>query len=336
MSTKHLQYISVQQKTRTGSASFPNSVVFPGGVTEAADESTAWLQLLQSYGYSSKDFDALHSTNSSPIFQPDPVKRHVSLRITAIRETFEELGLLLCSREHKKDKVSGANIITDVDVQHWQNKVNKNPEELLNLCKELKCYPDIWSLHYWSNWLTPAPIPKRFDTAFFVAALGNEIPQITSNTTEVKAVKWANPQDILEKNIRKEHVLHPPQIYELNRLLHHSDIATLIEYASERSSNDSELMYPIVFETKDGKVHVLAGDDLYPLNVNYNEELSKLYSDKTVLELRESCHKLHRLEVTHTHGYKTEYVFRGLNPTNHINMGDKIISANIAVHKTVK
>lgn len=50
--------------------------------------------------------------------------RHVSLRITAIRETFEELGLLICSREHKPTNSLWASAITDIDVKHWQNRVS--------------------------------------------------------------------------------------------------------------------------------------------------------------------------------------------------------------------
>lgn len=64
-------------QTRTSRASFPNSVVFPGGVHEAADASTHWLDLLRSFGYSDNDFDVLHHAGDpvTPIFQPDPTKR---------------------------------------------------------------------------------------------------------------------------------------------------------------------------------------------------------------------------------------------------------------------
>ncbi|CAH0405182.1 unnamed protein product [Chilo suppressalis] len=325
-------------QTRAVSASFPNSVVFPGGVAEPVDENVDWLHHLQSFGYTQNDFNAFHLANtpSTPIFQPDPIKRHISLRITAIRETFEELGVLICSRTHKGKKTQlSADLISDIDIKSWQKKVSSNPEELLNLCKEHKCYPDIWSLHFWSNWLSPVALPKRFDTAFFVAALDNEIPQI-SNNSEVTDVKWSSPQEILEKNLRKELELYPPQAYELNRLIHFSDIDVLVKYAAERSSSGCELIYPVVVEAKDGKIHVLPGDDLYPLNVNYKEGANILHPEKTILELRENCHMLHRLEITSLKEFKTEFVFRNHHPPDHINMGDKIISVNSTLHKNVK
>lgn len=64
-------------QTRTSRASFPNSLVFPGGVNEPLDESDAWLDLFGSFGYTQHDFDALHCAGGAvtSIFQPDPVKR---------------------------------------------------------------------------------------------------------------------------------------------------------------------------------------------------------------------------------------------------------------------
>lgn len=66
-------------------------------------------------------------------------------------------------------------------------QVSKNPLELLNLCKEYNCYPDIWSLHYWSNWLSPITLPKRFDTAFYVAAIKDKPKNIYSSNEVLKA-----------------------------------------------------------------------------------------------------------------------------------------------------
>lgn len=53
------------------------------------------------------------------------VYRHLQLRITAIRETFEEVGLLICSRKRKEQKTGlWADIIEDIDVNYWQSRVS--------------------------------------------------------------------------------------------------------------------------------------------------------------------------------------------------------------------
>ncbi|KAI8438896.1 hypothetical protein MSG28_011228 [Choristoneura fumiferana] len=171
-------------QTRTASASFANSVVFPGGVSEPVDASEDWLRLFKAFGFDQSHFEAFHRPGApaTPIFQDNPVKRHISLRITAIRETFEELGLLLCCKQHQKDRSSPwACVLPIADI-------SKNPSELLNLCKEYQCYPDIWALHYWSNWLTPTHFPKRFDAAFFITALEDK-PECLDFNAEVAHVQ---------------------------------------------------------------------------------------------------------------------------------------------------
>lgn len=67
-------------------------------------------------------------------------------------------------------------------------QLTKNPADWYTLCEEHQCYPDIWSLHYWSNWLTPIKIPKRFNTAFFVTALESR-PESIGSSSEVVAVE---------------------------------------------------------------------------------------------------------------------------------------------------
>lgn len=64
-------------QTRTQSASFKKAVVFPGGVYESADACSEWLQLLNFFGYSQLDFQALHNAGASitPLFRNNPVQR---------------------------------------------------------------------------------------------------------------------------------------------------------------------------------------------------------------------------------------------------------------------
>ncbi|XP_026486584.2 acyl-coenzyme A diphosphatase NUDT19-like [Vanessa tameamea] len=317
-------------QTRTFDASFSNGVVFPGGVKEEADASERWLHLLGSFGFDQSDFETLHRAGApiTPIFADNPIKRHIALRITAIRETFEELGLLICSSKHKTSKIDyWANFISDIDLKYWQKRVSENPSELLNLCKEYNCYPDIWNLHYWSNWLSPVLLPKRFDTAFFIAALENKPTHIKANS-EVHKVEWASPQDTLERNRRGEVELYPPQSYELNRLSYFKDIEKLNNFARERSSHGDELFYPVRIRAKDGIVFLLPGDYLYPSNVDLNST-TVIKEDKTVISLRETGQTLHRFE---TDLKKSVIVRQNYIPKNHINMGDQVIPAFIKIH----
>jgi len=60
-------------------------------------------------------------------------------------------------------------------MQTWQNKVHNDATEFLNLCQKLECYPDLWALHEWRNWLTPTYEykTKRFNTAFYLACISH-------------------------------------------------------------------------------------------------------------------------------------------------------------------
>ena len=38
----------------------------------------------------------------------------------------------------------------------------------------LRCVPDVWSLSEWSNWKTPASLPRQYDTMFFTCFIDKE------------------------------------------------------------------------------------------------------------------------------------------------------------------
>lgn len=73
------------------------------------------------------------------------------------------------------------------------------------------------------------------------------------------------------------------------------------------------------------------GDDLYPSNVDYTNDIILEHKDKTVLELRESSKHIHRFEVIYAEGLKTQLLMQNYKPKNHINMGNKKIQAQISV-----
>lgn len=304
--------------------------MFPGGVNEEADASERWLHLLNSFGYGEADFEKLHRTGApiTPIFADNPIKRHIALRITAIRETFEELGVLICSTKHKASTSDKwANIKSDIDLKLWQKRVSDNPSELLNLCKEHNCYPDIWNLFYWSNWLSPAHLPKRFDTAFFIAAIENKPSNIKANSEVVK-VEWASPKEVLDRSKKGDITLYPPQVYELNRFTYVKDIEELKKFARARSNQGDELLYPVIKQAKDGIVSLLPGDHLYPSNVDLKSTTINT-EDKNLLELRGNNHSLHRIE---TDNKKSFFITHNYKPKNHVNMGNQVTPINMKLH----
>lgn len=191
---------------RSGKSGFmPNAHVFPGGLVDASDFSSEWLDI---YGHfvDSPNF-GLRSVKQRaetrpPMFATDRLKLgsavpgDVAFRICALRETFEESGVLLAvpagnaSSEVTRRLPSNVGDLRSTELSRWRSLVNQDPCNFVRMCKEMHVLPNIWALHEWSNWLTPVGRygAKRFDTAFFICCL-REIPQALQDEKEIVHVQ---------------------------------------------------------------------------------------------------------------------------------------------------
>lgn len=190
---KRLQLLYVKRVLKK-TDSFSENVVFPGGTIDFADHSPLWWPLFKAVAEIFDEtnprkflFDSLASNLHLPIYSTEAkqlsdesLPLHVSFRICAIRETFEETGLLLCVNFNQLEKLNIKNrnrhavqvsIFPPPGREKWRSMVHDDANKFLELCTEMNCVPDVWSLHEWSNWLTPPVIPKRFDTVFYVTTL---------------------------------------------------------------------------------------------------------------------------------------------------------------------
>lgn len=81
------------------------------------------------------------------------------------------------------------NLVTNDELTSWQKKVHSDPNEFYNMCKTLGCYPNLWALHEWANWLTPTffPASSRFDAAFFFTCL-SKIPISQHDNGEINEI----------------------------------------------------------------------------------------------------------------------------------------------------
>ncbi|XP_078660238.1 acyl-coenzyme A diphosphatase NUDT19-like isoform X3 [Branchiostoma floridae x Branchiostoma belcheri] len=152
------------------------------------------------------------------------------------------------------------------ELARWRKRVDGDAREFLQLCNECRCVPDVWSLHEWSNWLTPTipamPNRRRYDTAFFICCLDHIPPAARDDREIVKA------QSLVD--------------------LHH--------FSRERGAKGCERWLPVVFPCEDGQVSALPGDDLYPTRDD-PEVLQGRHLSSTVAELRQSASRLHRSEI---------------------------------------
>ena len=89
-------------------------------------------------------------------------------RTAAIRETFEECGILLARRRGSAGLVSAADL-AGIAARH-RGRLNAGETTMADIAEaeDLALAPDL--LVHFAHWITPAAMPKRFDTHFFLAA----------------------------------------------------------------------------------------------------------------------------------------------------------------------
>lgn len=176
----------------------PGAHVFPGGVLDAADSSPDWVSLFAPrhtpprFGLGPEpprqpSFPGLFHGDADGAALPDDV----ALRICAIRETFEEAGVLLLrprdsARASQEPSIA---LSPPAGLADWRSRVRSDPRCFLQLCAHLDCTPDIWALHDWGGWLTPyGRSSRRFDTTFLLCCL-RETPRVEPDLAEVVGYK---------------------------------------------------------------------------------------------------------------------------------------------------
>ena len=204
-------------KRSTQSRFMPEAYVFPGGMADPSDFSSEWLGVFHAFRHKPNlglGVVKQPVETRPPMFAMDrrelgsPIPGDVAFRICALRETFEECGVLLVvpKREeinvlksaehvgdHPPDLPAGLTQVTDIcdrsDLTRWRALVNENPSNFIKMCQELELLPNIWALHEWGNWLTPtAKYGKRYDTAFYICCL-LDVPFTVEDDKEIVHIK---------------------------------------------------------------------------------------------------------------------------------------------------
>jgi 8-oxo-dGTP pyrophosphatase MutT (NUDIX family) len=146
------------------------ALVFPGGKTHAGDEDPRWEARTLGWG------GAL------------PHKR--PLRIAAIREAYEEAGVLLARHG------DGAPFRGDERATAARDDVGRDRRPFLDLVEELDLFLDLEALTVFAHWITPPLTPRRFDTWFYVARAPEEQLAVCDGSETVDA-EWISPHEAL-------------------------------------------------------------------------------------------------------------------------------------------
>jgi len=203
--------IEVYMLRRKSSMAFaPGAYVFPGGSVDArdADEQVAWA--------------GPEPAEWGRIFDAPP-ELACALVCAAVRETFEESGVLLAGP-------SAGSVVSDTTGADWEADRLALLDRSLSLAellarRGLVLRSDL--LRPWSRWITPVIEERRFDARFFAAALP---PQQRTRDVggEAAEVAWVSPADAIAMGRRREILLWPPTAVSLAELAACGDVAAAL------------------------------------------------------------------------------------------------------------
>jgi 8-oxo-dGTP pyrophosphatase MutT (NUDIX family) len=189
----------------------PGACVFPGG---SVDEQDADLQIAWA-GPAPAEFASQLGTSQA---------RARALICAAVRETFEEAGVLLAGPSPTALVDDSAALARD---RHSLLEGSTSFGELLNRRGRM-LRADL--LTPWARWITPEASPRRYDTWFFAAALppGQTAGLGEASPGESDSGTWLPPGAALESFRAGEITLLPPTAVTLRELAAHEELTGIL------------------------------------------------------------------------------------------------------------
>lgn len=150
-----------------------------------------------------------------------------SMRVAAIREAFEESGVLLARSEQTGNLVDAARLKM---LEHYRDPLNKGEvgigdflaKEGLRLCGD--------ALTPFAHWITPSMMPKRFDTRFYLAVAPEDHLAVHDGSESVDSV-WIRPELALQEAEAGTRTIIFPTRMNVEKLGQSQSVAHAIETA---------------------------------------------------------------------------------------------------------
>ena len=182
--------IEVLMTRRSDKASFaPGAYVFPGGGIDA--------------------LDAAPDTHAAADRRPTQSDLHLTQAIAAIRESFEELGVLLARHADgpRKGQMADAQDIAAID--------RHQPFVAQCTARGLRLAAD--GVFLLAHWITDRDLPRRFDVPFLVARMPEGQEPVADEAEQFEPV-WVRPADALARHEAGQFFMIFPTIRTLQRL----------------------------------------------------------------------------------------------------------------------
>jgi 8-oxo-dGTP pyrophosphatase MutT (NUDIX family) len=162
-----------------------------------------------------------------------------ALVVTAVRETFEETGILFAGADEK----SVVGEVAGTELEDARQAVEAKARSFGDLLADhgLSLRADL--LGAWAHWITPEFEPRRFDTRFFVATLPAH-QAVGGLSAEADAGLWIPLADAYDSASAGKIQTLPPTLHTLSELATLGDVDVL-EAARERQI---KTIQPVIVE----------------------------------------------------------------------------------------
>lgn len=191
--------------------------------------------------------------------QGDLDREQRAARVAAIRETYEECGLLL-AREAAGTTLLGHQRLAALRLR-WQERIAGGGSGFADMVRQegVELAADL--MLPFAHWVTPAASPKRFDTRFFIApAPAGQLAQ--HDGSEAVDAFWVRPADALDGCAQGARTIMYPTLSNLALLADSADVASALSAARRRPLQRIE---PTLVRRSDGKLlPTLAAGAGYP------------------------------------------------------------------------
>ena len=204
--------IEVLMTRRSASASFaPGAYVFPGGRIDEGDTTTRAI--------------ATRRRTQSRV--------QLTQAIAAVRESFEELGVLLA---HHAD----GRPVSAEDVAAMDRSTAGTTVAFADQCAQRGLRLSTDKVFTFAHWITDRDLPKRFDVPFLVAQMPDgQTP--TADETEQFEPCWVRPADALERHAAGSFFMIFPTVRTLERMLAYPTVAAVLDACAQRAAGEGPL-----------------------------------------------------------------------------------------------
>jgi 8-oxo-dGTP pyrophosphatase MutT (NUDIX family) len=205
---------SVLMLERHGSIAFPGAHAFPGGVVDPGDADAPGARLPADQQW-------------APAGEGDRPPDALPYWTAAVRELFEEVGVLLAARDGRL--LHGP---LDPELAALRTRLYAG-EPLGPLLAAAGLVPATEELFYFARWITPVTNPRRWDTRFLVGRLpaGQET---CVDGTETVSCAWFTPAAALAAYEAGRISLLPPTVRTLDDLTRFSSVDAVLADAATR------------------------------------------------------------------------------------------------------